>query len=292
MLPPMWWIRRGLGRRCFSAHAPVASGTGVENLLRPSGRVSSSLREGVWARGPWRAGRIEVLALVLLCAMIGGLLPSRVWAQSVPGAEGVEIDRVVVRFTAPEIGGVQRPRFIFERMLAFEARLEALSDQSFQPTPQRPYRDVHLRSAMERHVAETILESLQVLPSPSAETIEARVLATRMSMSVGAGGAQAISAAARAEGLEPREVLRVVQRKARASLYLDRMVAPMLAPSDSELRTLHQSGRTPFSRDAYDAVEAELRRWYVSRRLREAVIAYFEGARSRVVLEIVEPQPR
>lgn len=220
---------------------------------------------------------------------MGALWP--VVARADTSASAVEVDRVAARFTAPEIGGAERPHFIFERELAFEARLEALGDPSFQPTAQRPFRDVHLRGAMERHIAETILESLQVLPPPTVETIEARVLATRMSMAVSAGGAQAISAAARAEGLEPREVLRVVQRKARASLYLDRMVAPMLAPSDAELRTLHQSGRTPFSREPYDTVQTELRRWYVSRRLREAVLAYFEGARSRVVLEIVEPPP-
>ncbi len=44
------------------------------------------------------------------------------------GAEPVLVDRAVVRFEAPETGGARRPRFVFERELAFEARLEALSD--------------------------------------------------------------------------------------------------------------------------------------------------------------------
>ena len=35
-------------------------------------------------------------------------------------AEPVTIDRAVVRFYAPETGGVERPRFIYERRLAFE----------------------------------------------------------------------------------------------------------------------------------------------------------------------------
>jgi hypothetical protein len=218
----------------------------------------------------------------LACCCLGAFVPPAL-AQQVP----TPVDRVIARFTAPEIGGVRQPRYVFERELAFEARLEALADATFQPTPDRPYRELHVRSALERHVAETILESLQVLPSPSSEDLSVRVLATRMAMATRVGGGLALSAAARAEGLQPREVLRVVQRQARASLYLDRMVAPMLTPSDAELQVLHQSGRTPFSKDAYEVIEDELRRWYVARRLSEAVITYYEGARSRVVIRTI-----
>ena len=58
----------------------------------------------------------------LLAAVFAlGLAPSA-HAQEVP------LDRVVVRFIAPETGGMRSPRFIFERVLAFEARLEALAD--------------------------------------------------------------------------------------------------------------------------------------------------------------------
>lgn len=200
------------------------------------------------------------------------------------------MDRVVARFSAPEIGGVGSPRFVFERELGFEARLEALADPTFKPSEERPYRDVHLRAALERHVAETILESLEVVPSPKPNEVRERVLLTRLVMTERVGGGQALSAAAAAEGLEPREVLRIVERQARASLYLDRMVAPMLRPSEAELRVLHQSGRTPFSRDAYEVIEEALRRWVVSRRLREAVTSYYEGARARIALSIV-PAP-
>jgi hypothetical protein len=104
-----------------------------------------------------------------------------------------------------------------------------------------------------------------------------------------AGGAQALDGAAEREGLEPYEVLRIVQRQARASLYLDRMGAPMLDPSDPELRGIHQSGRTPFSKQPYEQAEAALRRWYVARRLREAVINYYEGSRFRVQVSVLDP---
>lgn len=209
--------------------------------------------------------------------------------RAVVGVPTVAVDRVVVRYSAPEIGGVDRPRYVYERVLAFEARVEALADVTFEPSADRPYRDIHVRGALERHIAETIMESLEVSPPPSPADMEKRVMATRLAFAVRAGGAQALDAAARAEGLSPREVLRIVQRQARASIYLDRMVAPMLEPSDAQLQVLHQSGRTEFSKLPYPEIARELRRWYVARRLREAVIAYYESARTRVVLSVVRP---
>jgi hypothetical protein len=188
------------------------------------------------------------------------------------------------------MGGVDHPRFIFARVLAFEARLEALADPTFQLSEALPYTDVHVESAMERHIAETILEGLEVSPAPSPADIRERVQSARVALALRAGGAQALDHAAELEGLEPHEVLRIVQRQARASLYLDRMVAPMLEPSDPELRGIHQSGRTPFSKRQYEDVEPALRRWYVARRLREAVLNYYEGSRFRVQVSVVGVQ--
>lgn len=197
------------------------------------------------------------------------------------------MDRVVVRFTAPELGGVNAPSFIFERELAFEARLEALADSRFVPTETEPYLAVHVRAALERHVAEAILESLRMTPPPTLAEIEARVAAAEASLAIEVRGATLIGQAARKEGLEQREVYRLLQRRARASLYLDRMVAPMLSPSEAELQALHNGGRTPFSRAPYDEVAVDMRRWYVSRALRQAVQAYYDGARSRITLVVL-----
>jgi hypothetical protein len=219
------------------------------------------------------------LAALAVCGATG--LPATAAAADEP----VAVDRVLVRFSAPEIGGVDHPRYVFERVLAFEARLEALADPLFRPSRVQPYTDAHLQNALERHIAESILEGLEVSPVPSAADIHERVEGTRIALALRVGGAAALDDAARAEGLEPHEVLRIVQRQARASLYLDRMVAPMLQPSDAELEGIHQSGRTPFSRQPYSEVEPLLRRWYVARKLREAVLNYYEGARFRVQIE-------
>src|SRR3954463_14107996 len=77
--------------------------------------------------------------------------------SGVLGAEPVTVDRAVVRFEAPETGGARHPRFVFERELSFEARLEALADPDRAALGEAPYRDRHVTAALDRHIAETIL---------------------------------------------------------------------------------------------------------------------------------------
>jgi hypothetical protein len=194
----------------------------------------------------------------------------------------VPIDRVAVRFTAPETGGVERPQFIFERELAFEARLEALNDPEFRRTPEQPYVDRHVRAALERHMAEALLESLEITPNPTARDLEVRLRAARATLEQQVGGGEALEAAMQAEGLSAGEVSQLLARRARASLYLDRMVATMLTPSDTELRIVHRTTRTPFFGQEYETIAPLLQRWYVAQRLNAAVRAFYEGARSRL----------
>ena len=217
----------------------------------------------------------RIAAALVLCTTTGAAAP-------------VELDRTVVRFVASETGGVASPRFIFERELAFEARLEALADRSYAPSAAQPYRVRHLRAALERHVAETVLEALEIDPPPTEADISARIEAARVALYERVGGALALEEAARAEGVDRSELLRMLRRQARASLYLDRMVAPMLEPSDAELRHVHRTQRTPFSGRPYEQVAPVLRRWYVSERLSGALASFFEGARSRLKLTVLE----
>jgi hypothetical protein len=184
-----------------------------------------------------------------------------------------------VRFAAPELGGPRFPRFVTARLLALEARIEALAD------PDRggaTYRERHVSAALERHVAETLLASLRIEPEPTSEQLRAQSDAARRLVEDRVGGAASLEAAAHAEGLGERELVALFERQARASLYLDRMVAPMLSPSDAELRALFRNERTPFRDAPFDTVLPGLRRWYVSTRLQAALAAYYQNARSRL----------
>jgi hypothetical protein len=217
-----------------------------------------------------------------------GLALGLLLAAAPSGAEpAIALDRAVVRFVAPETGGVRSPRFVFERVLAFEARLEALADPDRTPGEAEPYRERHVRAALERHIAEELLASLRIDPEPSARDLARQTEAARQILYQRAGGTEAVSRAADAEGIDDREILRIARRQARASLYLDRMVAPMLAPSDAELANLHRTAVTPFRDLPLARAKAPLRRWYVSRRLGAALQAFFQNARSRIEVTLL-----
>lgn len=233
-----------------------------------------------WVR---HLGRVGALAL-LLAASPTLLGASRAALAAEPS---VFVDRAVVRFTAPETGGVAKPRFIFERELSFEARLEALADTGFRVTDDAPYLDRHVRAALERHMAEVLLGSLEINPEPTPVDVGKRVDAARLSLIQQAGGQLALEEARRLEGIGADEIGSMLARRARASLYLDRMIATMLTPSDTELRIVHRTTRTPYSSEPYEAVAPVLARWYVAQRLNAAVRAFYEGARSRIKMTVL-----
>jgi hypothetical protein len=249
----------------------------------------SALRRGsgtffIGARAPQPARGAVVLALCL------GLLAA---PGARAGEERVAVDRVAIRFTAPETGSLDQPQFIFERELAFEARLEALSDGGFRVTDEEPYVDRHVRAALERHMAEVLLSRLEITPEPTPRELGVRIRAARQTLAQQLGGDAELERARLAEDIAVEEVERLLGRRARASLYLDRMVATMLTPSDTELRIVHRTTRTPFSGAAYETVAPMLQRWYVAQRLNTAVRAFYEGARSRLqVTELVGSEPR
>jgi hypothetical protein len=211
-------------------------------------------------------------------------------ACALPGAlraDPVPVDRAVVRFAAPETGGARHPRFVFERELSFEARLEALSDSDRGALGDAPYRERHVTAALDRHIAETILGTLRIEPEPTPAELDHQAQLAHRMLSDRAGGEDALDNARRAEGLSEREFRRLLQQKARASLYLDRMVTPMLEPSEAELRSLHKSTSTPFADAPFDTIRPALLRWYVSRRLNAALSSFFENARSRIDVTVL-----
>jgi hypothetical protein len=203
-------------------------------------------------------------------------------------ANVVAIDRAVVRFDAPETGGALRPQFVFERELAFEARLEALADAD-RAQGGAAYLDRHVRAALERHVAEELLSHLAMDPEPRPEEIAMRGESARAVLEQRVGGAEALGHAAEAEGLDGSEVEVLVRREARASLYLDRMVAPMLEPSEAELREIHHATTNPFRNQRFEDVTAPLRKWYVGERLEAALGAFYQNARGRVHIVLIPP---
>lgn len=225
---------------------------------------------------------IWMLGVVAALAVVSNPAGAQPEGEAKPAA--ALLDRVVVRWHASETGGVKKPQFIYERELAFEARLEALAEDEKESGA---YSERHVRSALDRHVAETLLAKLPVVPEPKPKEIAARAEAARALLEERVHGRDRVIAAAAAEGMSSDELDEILRRSARASLYLDRMVAPMLEPSEAELREVWKSGGSPFKDITFEKAQAALTRWYVGQRLAQATESYYQSARSRVTIVIV-----
>lgn len=193
----------------------------------------------------------------------------------------VIVDRVIARWTSTEHGLSAQPHVVFGRQLAFEARLEAMASGE---APDAPLTERHVRAALNRHIAENLLALLPIDPMPTPEVIAARATAAATVLDARVGGADKVAAAAAKEGISSDEVAALLRRSARASLYLDRMVAPQLEPTRAELLELHGSGTTPYSKEPFDKVENDLRRWALAQRLNDALDSFYQRTRSRVVV--------
>jgi|GEM_PF-272324 len=214
-------------------------------------------------------------------------------------ADSKLVDRAVVRYIAPELGGAFSPRFVFERELSFEARLQALSDPERLKEATRPYYARHIRSALERHVAEALLANLRVDPIPTEAELAHQTELARGILYDQVGGESAFLSAAAVEGIAEREITNLLRRQARASIYLDRMVAPMLTPTRTELRQVYAVEHHPFVQQSFEEAEAALRQWWIANRLADAVEQFFSDARQRVSItllieprDVLESEPR
>jgi hypothetical protein len=237
-----------------------------------------------------RAGARRAAGPVALAAFSALIAATPAKAETAP-AHAV-LDRAVVRFYAPETGGTAHPRFVDQRTLAFEARLESMAE--------RPegigdgYQDRHVRSALEHHVGEEMLASLAhklIGGSPPNRRPSDEDLA-RVELNLGValferlGGKAQVEAAAAAEQLDAAELEAILRRQALAAWYLDRAVSPILQPSDEQLREVFRTSTHPYRGRPFDQVRADLARWFVMERVRAAETAFFQGARTRVVVVV------
>jgi hypothetical protein len=197
------------------------------------------------------------------------------------------MDRVVARFYSPETGGPGHPRFVVERVLAFEARLEVLAG-SGSGTDAYDERDV--RAALEHDVAEQMLAGLAdklIADSPAEKRPaldEVPHVEEQLSQALYArlGGRPRVTDAAQAEQIDPVEVGALLHRAALAAWYLDRAITPLLHPTDDQLHDVYRASAHPFRGQSFEAVRDALAGWFVVERVRVAESAFLQAARSRV----------
>jgi hypothetical protein len=218
-------------------------------------------------------------AAVVVGVAVGG--PAALADEKAPEAKAELVDRVVVRWWSTDRGLTNKPQVIFARELAFEARLEAMSNGE---APDAPLTERYIRAALNRHVAEGLLALLPIDPPPSPEDIATRATAAADVLEGRVGGQEKIAKALGLEGLSDEELAAILRRSARASIYLDRMVAPQIEPTRQELVELQASGTTPYTKEPFDKVEEKLKRWLVAARLNDTLDTFFQRSRSKVVV--------
>jgi hypothetical protein len=202
----------------------------------------------------------------------------------------VTVDRVSVRFFSPETGGAEHPLFVLERRLAFEARLEALSDG------RTSFDDRDVANAMDRDIGEQILVGLAqklIDESPADKRPDPRDI-DKAVQDVGAGlvarfgGRAAVDTAAAAEQMDPTEVDAILRRAGLAAWYVDRSITSLLHPDEEQLREVYRTGGHPYRGQPFESVRQQLEQWYVVERARAAESAYVQSARSHAHIVIVK----
>ena len=230
-------------------------------------------------------GLRSTLEAGLVLALVIASPPAR--ADGPPAAPARAFDRTVVRYYAPEMGDTAHPHFVYERVLAFEARLEVMA----QGAPETgEYAERNVRAALDHHLAEEMLSLLAdklVSDSPADKRPTSTELdAVRQTIVTGTiealGGRDGIDRAARLEGIDALEVDAMLERSAMAAWYLDRAVTPILHPSDDQLRDVFRTSEHPYRGQPYERVRPQLERWFVLERLHVAEGGFLQAARSRL----------
>ena len=208
--------------------------------------------------------------LVLALALIATPAAARDWVQ---------VDAVAVRFMAPDLGGATHPHFVTNRQAAFEARLLALEEE-----PTGTVQPRHARAAVEAHVIEDILANLPLEPPPDAATIARAVDLFRAGIEQRVGGRALLERAEKAEGIAPRELDAILERKARAAVYLDRSYTTLFNVDEDRLQETYRATSHPFRGRPYAEIHDALERWVVIEAFRGAEQAYLQSARSRITI--------
>ena len=138
-----------------------------------------------------------------------------------------------------------------------------------------------MRAAIDSHIAEEMLAAHPLDNSPTAQVAERAVDIIRKSMEQRVGGRGAIEHAEKIDSIEPRELDAIIEREARALIYVDTMT-PMLSPTEVQLRETYRTTSHPFRGRSFEDCKDDLERWFVIERFRSTLQAYLQTARARV----------
>lgn len=231
-----------------------------------------------------RSARVAVVFALATCASVEALADT---TNAPKAGKAVVPDRVAVRFVTPETGGMAKPRFITDRQLAFFTRVETMTEGV--NLPEGDYPDRYTRVATDRMVARAMLASLLFQRGTEPNDLPRLALEARAELADRIGGAAALDALLKKEGLEEEELMTFLREKVRASWYVDKAITPIFAVTEDSLREAFRGALHPYRGMKFEDVRQRLRRWVVTERLRSAELEFLQSARSRVNVAVVNP---
>ncbi len=245
-------------------------------------------------------GSVAVYAVLALLASTRALAAEGTGVAPEPPSPGATaatvVDRTVVRYVTPETGGAAYPRFVSLRLLHFLARVEAALDRAVDAQDPR-----FARIALERLVAEDMLASLwgrriaepvarnTAAPALSSRTLAEIVADAREDLCDRLGGCAALEALMAKEGIVEAELGALLLSRGRAALYVDRVLFPILRPSEEEVREAFRSAQHPYKDRKFEAARDRFTRWLRLEKLRLAEDEFFQAARSRAKIVVMAP---
>ena len=133
-----------------------------------------------------------------------------------------------------------------------------------------------------------MLVRLPLEPEPDANALLRVATMLRAAVADRVGGDDVLERAAKAEGLELRELDAAFVREARAALYVERTITAVLYPSDDALRDVYRTTAPPYRQKRYEDARELLERWFALERLRAMEATFLQGARSRVKITFLD----
>jgi hypothetical protein len=200
--------------------------------------------------------------------------------------DGLVVDRVAVRYVTPETGGVVRPGYLMQRVVALHVRVEA--QNANEPLAPNEYPDRWVRSATDRLVARAMLSSLLIQRGIEPPNLPALAQEARAELEARVGGAPALAEMMKRERIDENELDGLLRDQVRAAWYIDRAITPILAVTDDSLREAYRASVHPFRNMKFEDARPRLKRWLVVERQRAAELEFLQSARTRIKITPVQ----
>ena len=162
--------------------------------------------------------------------------------------------------------------------------MEATIDEG---TPPPDFYARYGRTALDRFIAEEMLASLLIERGAEPPDLPKSALDAREELEARLTGASRLTDLMKADGISEGELGAYLRRRVRATTYVDRVLTPILKPTEDELFQGFRTMPSPFRSLTYEDGRGRFLRFYIHERFRSLSLDFVKGARARMTLTIL-----